>query len=281
MNVVPAADPLKTGGEVEVGATDSVVRNNLFQGSSLNIRSPTTGPSVLGNHFYGHSGDQGLVRAEDTGDGSPILFAYNYAQRNGTTRQNTPIFRFKTKNGLMLGNAFGTIGDSGYAKPGVKIEGDRWLVSNNYFRSPQADNSNGTLEMSGGRVANNIFEGTEPLVIFDDGKTPVVEGNTYIGSKPEIKGSPANFKVGEPRTATYTGDGTEDRFIQTFSNPEKVIVRDSSGTLYDVHAAFGTGFEYNSPSGELSIVEGGFKVGDNDSDADPNISGEVYTFYAR
>jgi hypothetical protein len=273
------ANNVLRGGQAELGATDLVVQNNLFVNADIILKSMTNAPSVVGNHFYDHSGDTNLVRMESVDDESVVLFANNFAQHNTTTRETSPIYRFRPQYGVLTGNAFGTVGGSGHAKPPVIMEGDRWLVINNYFRGP-TEYDNASIKMCDGRLANNVFEGTRFISTVDN-KTPIIEGNTYLDEKPVIKGSPANFTLTEPRAETYTGDGTADRFIQTFSNPEHVIIEDGNETKYDVHAQFGTGYQHNAASGELLLTDGGFTVGGSGGDTNLNSVGKKYTFYAR
>ena len=90
-----------------------------------------------------------------------------------------------------------------------------------------------------------------------------------------------DFSFGEPRSGSYTGDGTAGRKIETASAPTYVVVRNSDGAFYDVHAKWGRGYRHNAPSGTLSIVSGGFEVGDNSSGSDPNKSGETYQFFVE
>jgi hypothetical protein len=270
-----------SGGKVEVGATNDVIANNLFYDCELHVRAPTTPPTITNNAGYARSGDSRWVFVEAASNPGVMLFANNHFGRTATARDNTPIYEFDVANGVMTGNVFQTVSGAGSSPSTVSLnDGDRWLVTNNYFRGP-TNNDNPALIMCEGRVSENVFEGDKALGTYGSSVAPVVKDNTYFSPKPFIEGNVENYNLTGPRGGTYSGDGMTGRLIKTYSDPEHVIIEDGSGTLYDVHAQFGTGFEYTAPSGELSLADGGFTVGNNGSGADPNASGKAYTFYVR
>lgn len=86
---------------------------------------------------------------------------------------------------------------------------------------------------------------------------------------------------GETRYGTYTGDGTQSRYLSALGSPSEVIIKGEDGTIYDFNKAFGKGFKHNAPTGEISIGPYGFKIGDNGADADPNTEGKTYTYRAK
>lgn len=293
-NVLNANDSTSLALEIGEDATADV-RNNLVYNitgePAIRLGNTAEPVSFVGNVIRDIDGEAIFVNSHK-GNG-PVVFSNNYIEQATTsTKTNNAIVRIRAANGIMSGNAFGEVsaGDTN-SKATVEfgVGAESWIVSNNYFRGSSSFDYGAALRMCGGIISNNIFDGkyismngnlsVAPPVVTNNTQLSGLEG--YIKApRHDIKSETEGYSVGGPKSGTYTGDGTTGRHIVTFTNPEHVIVEGSDGTLYDVHAQFGPGFEHNDPAGELSLTDGGFTISSS-SGTDPNITGETYTFYAQ
>lgn len=93
----------------------------------------------------------------------------------------------------------------------------------------------------------------------------------------------SNWRLLEPVSFSYTGDGTTGRTIAASFQFEQVIVEEAGGTAVDAYAGglSNGALSGGSFSGALTVEStGGFTVGDNSADADPNTNGESYSVHA-
>jgi hypothetical protein len=127
-------------------------------------------------------------------------------------------------------------------------------------------------------------------VIMKDVSTPVIDGggafSTMVEDYQFLNCGDMSLRPAQGASdngvcnASYTGDGTTGRTISLGWRPSKVFVEGSDGTLYEVRDDSLSPIDGVAPSGELSIVDDGFTVGDNGADADPNTDTETYQFGA-
>lgn len=83
----------------------------------------------------------------------------------------------------------------------------------------------------------------------------------------------------EPSPGNYTGDGTQNRqLVDTNFKLRQVIIQESGGNATMVFLGGSKiGLSGTAFAGEMAISgTGGFQVGDNGADADPNTNGEAY-----
>lgn len=233
--------------------------------------------NVRGNQFYDL--DRSIVRIDDHQTKGFAVFANNFFEYSESSESLTfPPFALKAKRGICTGNSFGYRDSNGFQQTLQIASGgasDYWIVSSNYVRGGGDAINMGAY----GIVAHNIIDGGPVNINQDRGD---VYGNLPVGSESLlISPSDVSYPLGEARASTYVGDGTAKRFVPVGMTPDHVVIQSSDGTLYDVHAIFGTGYLHDTPVGGFSIVSGGFEVGDNSSNVDPNTEGETYTFYTH
>lgn len=115
-----------------------------------------------------------------------------------------------------------------------------------------------------------------------DGDTAYHDGT---GTLPQVlcKFDGNNWRIVEAVSFSYTGDGSTGRTIASDFQFEKVVVQEGGGTAVESYVgglSNGT-LSGNSFSGELTVESsGGFTVGDNSADSDPNTNTETYEVYA-
>jgi len=124
------------------------------------------------------------------------------------------------------------------------------------------DNSNAGVTTVGGEVNCRI---ESPIGNGNNGLLDIREDKNWIDGR-------AAF--------SYTGDGTTGRTINLDRRPSLVYVEGSDGTLYETRDDSLSAINGTTPSGELSISDTGFSVGDNGADADPNTDTETYQVLA-
>jgi len=114
------------------------------------------------------------------------------------------------------------------------------------------------------------------------GQLTTHDGTGFLPSGTQCKWNGSNWKVIETSSFSYTGDGTTGRVLADSFQFEEVRVEESGGNVVDSYAgglsngAMST-FDFD---GELTINStGGFTVGDNGGDSDPNTNGENYEVY--
>jgi hypothetical protein len=248
---------------------------NMIRNGSINVRSVQSPPMILGNVFRDCKFTVSEVRSTT---GEPMIYANNYfAQESTTQSNNEPIVVIDEPYGIMTGNVFNSEQDN---KTTVQVSPSNpsyWIISNNYF-----DESKGNcLKISGdGQVTQNIFDSGRLVV---SGGAEATANHGMNGASLEVSGPDSTDGLSESysRSGTFTGDSTAGRMVNIALTPDHVVLKSSDGTLYDVHSQFGTGYHHSAPDGEFSITDGGFTVGHNGADADPNTSGRTYTFYAH
>lgn len=94
----------------------------------------------------------------------------------------------------------------------------------------------------------------------------------------------SNWRVLEAVSFSYTGDGTTGRTLAADFAFERVTVEEGGGTAVDAYAGglSNGALSGNSFAGELTVEStGGFTVGDNGADADPNTDTETYQVIAE
>jgi hypothetical protein len=269
--------------------------NNVFSnhgGTVLNLSGTAGKPFAVDNNYFADGNTGALVsmyNSDEAGDDHWMSFCGNVTEPT-TTRGSGPI-NLNAARGICCNNVISHVDEDGFndtlvfADTGNASGRGKWLVANNYVR--EISNQYAIVCPEAGLVVNNIVEGG-PIGVPASAST-TVRDNACFGSQQGININPGNrddeydvqYPIDGPRAATYTGDGTQNRVIQCAVTPEYVVVEGPDGTKYDIHAQFGTGYHHTDPAGGLSISEGGFVVGDQTTGAEPNISGESYTFYVR
>lgn len=271
-----------TGVLIRGGCHADVINNvfRLFRGSGAvgigtNNESPAKPVNIIGNQFVRHQ-DGVAFSPGKSGAQSGCIIANNRTERRGAANAlSTPTVSIPEDGAMVVGNSFGYKDGNDFATT-VKITGSDVMFTNNHVRGGADAVETGSTGPV--YIFNNVIEEGD---ISLGSTIDIVRGNFGTEGTETILASPTNYDVGAPRSGTYTGDGTQNRTIQTAINPEYVVVEGSDGTKYDVHTQWGSGYQFTDPAGELSLVDGGFEVGDGGGDANPNTDTESYTFYAR
>jgi hypothetical protein len=269
--------------------------SNVFSnhgGTVLNLNGKSGKPMHIDNNYFSGGNTGSLVSMFNSDEASSdhwMSFCGNVTEP--TTTQGTGPISLNATRGICCNNVISHVDSEGFndtlvfAGKGNGSGRGKWLVANNYVR--EMSNQYAIVGPEAGLVVNNIVEGG-PIGV-PAGASTTVRDNSYFGSQQGININPGNrddeydiqYPIDGPRAATYTGDGTQNRVIQCAVTPEYVVIERTDGTKYDVHAQFGAGYHHTEPAGGVSITDGGFVVGNQTTGADPNISGESYTFYVR
>lgn len=254
-NVVCSHNLVENVGHTGISSSPSVgtiISNNTVRNVADNEQEGAAGIEVEndGAHTTGIAGRRVTVR-NNVIENCPFGFAM-FKRNDATAGDPDP------REVILDGNIF------------------RNINSNDQTRSPAA------IELEAGkvqvRIGDNIYENCTQEISFRQGTDSNGQVADEMGST-IMDRSPAAALVDVGGAPTYTGDGTTGRNIDLGFTPSYVAVQGSDSTWYDVHREFGNGYQHTTPTGELSIVDGGFQVGDNAGDADPNTTGETYTVY--
>jgi len=259
------------------------VIKNVTSGNPLVTVGQTTQPAnIIGNVFYNTDGKQ--VRTLTPSNGGAMVFANNHFYHGTSSNSlNGPVVELKANQGTCTGNVVDFVDSNDYRGTlsiAPSSGAANWSISGNYTRG---DNGRADALHIGASSGSCVVYGNtlDTGSATDNTGTAIFSNNIGLNGA-QLELSPTTFDLGSPRTGSYTGDGTTGRKIGAGMNPEHVVIQNqSSGTYYDVHVQFGEGWQFNPPSGGLSIVEGGFQVDNGGSNGDPNVNGTTYEFSIR
>ena len=276
------------------GRSHADIQGNAFYNMNdhgIRCSSGMSDPTIItGNRFH-RSNDESAVNIADDGgveNGEYHIITNNYFDDTDGPRSCS------TRRAIVTGNYFGHVDN--FENESITARGG--IIMNNVFRGGIRGGGDIDPPEEGGNptwIENNWFgedmKRFGPHAVFKNNKVHELladKGQLKIefreselsdrGFDTEIE----EYTVGEPREATYTGDGEESRQFPLLMYADHVIVQhEDSGQTFDVHQTFGAGFQHDGPDGTLELTKWGFEVGDSGNDEHPNQDGETYTFWAK
>ncbi|WP_136601148.1 right-handed parallel beta-helix repeat-containing protein [Salinigranum halophilum] len=261
-------------------SSQALVNGNIISGMSQGIYlAPNYSCQVIGNQTRGVY--QPIRVINDPGPGKRIDIISNHFSggASSSAMNNSPI-QINANNGIFANNTVNVWDNNG--KTTVDIAnggGGYWFVSGNYMYGV----GDAALRIyNHGYVTDNIIDnaGVEgEYVGYRDSTPATVLGNIGLNGAELYRTFDDRFSMDgtHTRQGTYNGDGSRSKVINLMMDPSHVVVEEPSGTKYDVHTQWGMGHQHDVPTGELSIVDGGFEV----SGENLNMADNSYRFYAE
>lgn len=144
----------------------------------------------------------------------------------------------------------------------------------------------GTRPRRRGVVGGGILGGADLSAIstnVDTGTLGQHDGSGFVPADTLAEWDGSNWRILSPVQFSYTGDGTTGRTIAGDFQFNWIVIEEAGGTVVDAYVSglSNGAMSGGSFSGELTVEStGGFTVGDNSGDADPNTDTETYQVFA-